>query len=363
MISAPYYSQLLCSMKRILPLVLVLAAAITTRAAPKPSITSPLTATGQVGVAFSYTITATHSPTSYNAIGLPSGLTVNPATGEVSGTPAVGTDAGSPYNVTISATNSGGTGSATLVLTINPAPTAGNPWIYTNPSGTTAANTIMTLDQVATAGREPDFFELLQAAILTGSLGQDTGGGGTRGVTGPKNIGGTDVFPDIHMSSTTQHILSIGASIIDQADPDSIPMRIQFIGTNGNSWAAYGVENLPYITQLYPIAGTSPDNPTKWATYLLFQLWSPNQNAVASAPLVRLRVDGGIGLFAGGNNETWNTSSTEFINATGQSVIVSPSLFSTATPLTTSNAPGTGTAPGTFATLTAFAVPTPTPAP
>ncbi len=85
-----------------------------------PVITSPLTATGQVGVAFSYTITATNSPTSYNAAGLPTGLNVNTSTGVISGTPAIGTDAGSPYSVTISATNAGGTGSATLTLTINP---------------------------------------------------------------------------------------------------------------------------------------------------------------------------------------------------------------------------------------------------
>jgi hypothetical protein len=89
---------------------------------PAPVITSPTTATGQVGVAFSYTITASNSPTSYNATGLPSGLTVNTSTGLISGTPAVGTDAGSPYSVTISATNAGGTGSATLTLTIKPAP-------------------------------------------------------------------------------------------------------------------------------------------------------------------------------------------------------------------------------------------------
>jgi hypothetical protein len=128
------------------------------------------------------------------------------------------------------------------------------PWTYSHG----AANRILRLDEVAAAGREPDFFELLQAAILNGSLGQNTGGGVTGG----------SVFPDVHMRSKTQHILSIGASIIDQADPDSIPTRIQFIGTNGNTWTAHGVENLPYITQMYPIAGTSADS-TKWATYLL----------------------------------------------------------------------------------------------
>src|SRR5438094_909508 len=84
---------------------------------PPPVITSPLTATGQVGVAFSYTITATNNPTSYNATGLPAGLSVNTSSGLISGTP---TTAGT-YSVTISATNAGGTGSATLTLTINPA--------------------------------------------------------------------------------------------------------------------------------------------------------------------------------------------------------------------------------------------------
>src|SRR5204862_2251562 len=83
-----------------------------------PVITSSLTATGQVGVAFSYTIAATNSPTSYNETGLPAGLSVNTSTGLISGTP---TTAGT-YAVTISATNSGGTGSATLTLTINPPP-------------------------------------------------------------------------------------------------------------------------------------------------------------------------------------------------------------------------------------------------
>src|SRR5437899_1176059 len=88
---------------------------------PPPVISSASTAIGTVGVAFSYQIVASNCPTSYNATGLPSGLSVNTSTGLISGTPAAGTDAGSPYSLTISATNAGGTGSATLTLTINPA--------------------------------------------------------------------------------------------------------------------------------------------------------------------------------------------------------------------------------------------------
>jgi Putative Ig domain. len=67
-----------------------------------------------VGVAFTYQITATNNPDSYNAAPLPAGLSVNTTNGLISGTP---TTAG-VTNVTISATNQHGTGSATLVLTI-----------------------------------------------------------------------------------------------------------------------------------------------------------------------------------------------------------------------------------------------------
>jgi hypothetical protein len=248
---------------------------------------------------------------------------------------------------------------------------AGSPWTYTNPTGTSAANAIMTLDQVAAANREPDFFELLQAGILSGSLGQNTAP--PPGTVGRGTTGG-NVFPDIHMSSTMQHLLTIGACIIDQADPDSIPTRIQFtatVGGNSHTWTAYGVENLPYISQLYPVAGTSPNDSTKWETCLLFQLWNPHQSAVAVSGNVRLRIDGGIGIFTGGNNppQTWNTATTANVYPpVGQvtSVTLTSGSFSNPTALATDyinrNTITTGSgAGGTFAFLLSPAVPTPTP--
>jgi len=79
-----------------------------------PLITNTLAATGTYGAAFSYQIVATNNPTSFGASGLPGGLSVNTTSGLVSGTPtAVGTS-----NVTISAGNPIGTGTATLVLTV-----------------------------------------------------------------------------------------------------------------------------------------------------------------------------------------------------------------------------------------------------
>ena len=84
---------------------------------PLPVISSSTTATGTVGSSFSYTITASNSPTSFYASGLPTGLSLNTTTGVISGTPTI---AGS-YQATISATNAAGTGSAVLSLTINSA--------------------------------------------------------------------------------------------------------------------------------------------------------------------------------------------------------------------------------------------------
>ncbi|MCW1884745.1 putative Ig domain-containing protein [Luteolibacter flavescens] len=82
-----------------------------------PAITSTLTATGTVGTAFSYQITATPAATSYTAVGLPSGLTISATTGLISGTPV----SVSTTSVTITATNAAGTDSETLVITISAA--------------------------------------------------------------------------------------------------------------------------------------------------------------------------------------------------------------------------------------------------
>ncbi|HEV3334508.1 MAG TPA: putative Ig domain-containing protein [Bryobacteraceae bacterium] len=83
---------------------------------PPPTITSPLSASGNVGASFSYNITGTNNPTSYNAIGLPSGLSINTANGLISGVPA----STGVFQISMTASNAGGTGSAFLTLTISP---------------------------------------------------------------------------------------------------------------------------------------------------------------------------------------------------------------------------------------------------
>ena len=90
----------------------------------KPVITSAASATARQGTAFNYVIAANYQPTSFGATGLPTGLSVNTATGVISGTPT----ASGSYPVALSAGNTTGTGTATLTLTVNPSTVSFSTW-------------------------------------------------------------------------------------------------------------------------------------------------------------------------------------------------------------------------------------------
>src|SRR3989338_3281056 len=94
--------------------------------ATTPAITSPLTAKAKMGVPFSYQITANNSPTSFdaslpdvkNSLFLHGGLSVDPKSGIISGTP----DFFGNFTIDLTATSSSSTVSNKLALTILPNP-------------------------------------------------------------------------------------------------------------------------------------------------------------------------------------------------------------------------------------------------
>jgi hypothetical protein len=205
--------------------------------------------------------------------------------------------------------------------TVGPIANGGNPcWEYVGSPGSTFNGTIETLDQVAKEGREPNFFELLKAAILSGSLGLSPGEAGFANGTGSQDFragvgyeatGGVESYdgysfdragtipapagiPDIQ-------IMKIGANIIDQFDADSYPTAIYFhysynggtmlpstnpnaddaasftaypSGTGdlkGPSDMVYGEENLPLLQAVYEFPGT----PTATTTNEIDAWWQP----------------------------------------------------------------------------------------
>lgn len=84
-----------------------------------PVITSVLTKQATVNEPLIYTLTATGSgPITLGTTNLPSGLSFNPETGQITGSPA----SAGVYNITLSATNAGGTATETLVLTVGTPP-------------------------------------------------------------------------------------------------------------------------------------------------------------------------------------------------------------------------------------------------
>ena len=147
-------------------------------------------------------------------------------------------------------------------------------WNYTSPAGGSTATKILTLDQVAALNREPDFFELLQAGILSGSLGEfgradNTGSGMWFANDGPAGFTDTDKRADYQ-------IIRIGANIIDQWDADSNPTDITY---NGEDF--YGIEDLPYINKMF--LRVNGEGPAWWVPsppydyFLYFELWNPHQ--------------------------------------------------------------------------------------
>lgn len=184
-----------------------------------------------------------------------------------------------------------------------------NLWKYVGPSGSSEQSEIKTLAQVLadTPAREPNFFELLQAGILSGSLAKD---GGAK-----------DPFTTFHQRKSAFHIFRIGASIISQYESSSCPAVIEY-DQSGAPWQACGIENLPYINFVRYLWGYT-STPSSLEQYMTVSLWNPHQAAgsVASRPRIRLRIKGSFGMsngyYSGSNTFTVGSPPSVFTGEHG----------------------------------------------
>ena len=151
-------------------------------------------------------------------------------------------------------------------------PDSSNPtwrWQYTKTlTGSRIANLSEVADDVDADGkhREPNFFEILQAVIYTGSLGK----------TAPD----TYTFEAAADALQNLQVMQIGANIIDQADAADRPTAIEYpSGNPGEFLTVYGVENLPYISQIGLVGWRPTDQRNLFQAWAVFDVWNPHQNA------------------------------------------------------------------------------------
>jgi hypothetical protein len=176
-----------------------------------------------------------------------------------------------------------------------------NVWQYVGPTGANEQSSIETLAQVGNipgldpTPREPNFFELLQAGILSGSLATDGG------LSSPDTIAISAVYNDTAQQFSAFQILRIGANIICQYNTDSYPRLIEYSPVSGDPLVAAGIQNLPYLNLFKDVTGKSPQDVSttavsiKWsALYWTFGLWNPHQQnpgVTYNRPPIRLCVE------------------------------------------------------------------------
>src|SRR6266700_1352068 len=210
---------------------------------------------------------------------------------------------------------------------------ANNRWDYVGYTGSTVQTAIKKLDQVATDKREPNFFELLKAVILSSSVG-----------LGSNNTANTFIAADpryystLAPTSSDYQIMQLGANIIDQWDSDNVPTFINF---GGNELA--GIENLPYLNKLvfkpYWTSVTKSGVTTyPFDAWLIPSLWNPHQNAPPAASQ-NVRIAMTAGTFSANTTAPAGTTSSITGSAT-QFMTVDANLFGTAANPSTNNPSG-----------------------
>jgi hypothetical protein len=182
-------------------------------------------------------------------------------------------------------------------------------WDYVGPTGSALQSSIADIATIS--GRDPNFFELLQAGTLTGSLGGSM----------------TSTFPVTHQASKMLHVLTIGANLISQSTVDSYPSRIAcLVNVSGTfkTMEAVGSERLPYINTMAACAVGSGLSTGGAGWFLIPNIWDPYRNTSAMTalplrPAVQITMNGSVSFAGEGGGITTPLGTTLTTGSTGMS--------------------------------------------
>ncbi len=179
-----------------------------------------------------------------------------------------------------------------------------SPWTYNHGCKSSSGNTLiyeLHNPEFIAAKREPDFFELLQAGILSGSTGLTVNSSEASLIEG--------MFRTEQVDSILRpyHILKIGLNLIDQYDSDNFPTAITLKGRtyidpititlpdpsqDALDVTLTGQEVLPVLSEFYttayrPRSGSLGQNAFRddIHAWMEFEVWSPYREATNSALL------------------------------------------------------------------------------
>jgi hypothetical protein len=226
-----------------------------------PAITSADTTTFPVGTSGSFSVTATGSPApTFSEIGaLPTGVTLNPTSGVLSGPPATGT-AGT-YPITITATNGvSPDATQTFTLVVNQAPAITSADTTTFTVGTSGSFSVM-----ATGSPAPTFSE--SGALPTGVTLNPTSGV----LSGPPATGTAGSYP---ITITASNGVSPDATqaftlVVNQAPAITSANTTTFtVGKSGSFAVTATGSPTPTLTEIGALPGgvTFTDNHNGTAT-------------------------------------------------------------------------------------------------
>jgi O-glycosyl hydrolase len=185
-----------------------------------PLITSGSSASATFGEPFRFAITATNSPTSYSALGLPPGLEIDPVSGVISGTPT----AAGEYMATVIATNPGGSSTLNLTITVvkaNASVTFGNLTTFYDgtPRDAIVATAPAGLPVIVTYNSEPvpPIYPGTYTVVAT--------------INDPNYAGSTTGTLEVGITALVRHATSLNGSI----DGSIQVLTAENITLNGNS--------------------------------------------------------------------------------------------------------------------------------